>query len=62
MCSDPCFGKIKRENLIKLSTLFTWINVLHIFVRIVKIYLLYLNNTEKVILIKLSVVYNDKPY
>ena len=38
MCSDLCVEKIKKANLIKLSIFFTWINVLDIYVRIVKIY------------------------
>ena len=49
MCSDPCVEKIKRENLIKLSIFLTSINVLHIYVKIVKKYwfLAPWNNTEK---------------
>ena len=56
MCSDPCVEKNKKGEF--NQTFFTWINVLHIYVRTVKIYLLKVpwHNTEKVILIKLLVV------
>ena len=37
MCSDPCVERTKEENFIKLSIFFIWINVLHIYVRIVNI-------------------------
>ena len=59
MCSDPCVEKIKTDNLIKFSIFFTWINVLDIYVRIVKIYWLKVSTdyNGKVILIKLLVVY-----
>ena len=54
-----CVEKIKRENLIKLSIFFTWINVIHIYVSIVKIYWLKApwHYTKKVIHIKLLGVY-----
>ena len=50
----------KKENLIKLSIFFTWINVLNTYLRVVKICWFYVprHNTESLILIKLLVVYN----
>ena len=50
---------MEKENFVKLSIFFTWINVLHVYVRVAKIFRFQApwNNTEKVILIKLLVVY-----
>ena len=49
MCSEQCVETPKRSNLIKPLIFFTWLIVLDIYVRIVKIYWLQVpwHNIEK---------------